>query len=437
MVKKFGNNIIKYGTNVFMGGQNLVLQFQGATFPVAVDNNDTARFQLYFSAPATIAIDYGNGVVNNYSTTFISTGVYTFKIINIGSTSAYTPQSYETPSYSYPDNLSTANRVVTISFNRGLLFSISIALMRLANQDLIFGLSRYPNLKTFDVHQVGNGGYQTGAISNINWENALASKITTVYINNCFNSNSIFYGTIPSFFFSMPIQQLSVGDQGMASKTFAQSNLAGIYQLASTLTYLTIQGVGLTDNNYGDGALPANFNTLTKLTSLSIVGTVHTIIPAVINTIVSLTTLTFAFNGAATDYGDISGLVNLTNLTVEANPNFTTSIPSYFSSFTKLKTLDFRSCYRTQIRIDTAISNIYAFIVANAAKTGTSANPFRSMTMMIGIFATGDGTAVPSGTYQQPAGYVQGSSNGSPATSLEMVWVMVNQYSHTWTYRVS
>ncbi len=437
MVKKFGNNIVKFGTNVFTGGQNLVLKFQGATFPVAVDNNNTGRLQLYFSAPTSVVIDYGNGVVVTYNANFMSTGVYIFQIYQVGANAIYTPQSYETAAYSYPDGLSTANRVVTVSFNRGLLFSIGIALMRLTNQDLIFGLSRYPNLKTFDVHQIGNGGYQTGAISNINWENAQASKITTVSINNCFNSNSIFYGSIPSFFFSMPIQQLSVGDQGMASKTFAQSNLAGIYQLASTLTYLTIQGVALTDNNFGDGALPSNFSTLTHLTSLRLLTTLHTTVPAVVNSITTLTTLFFAFNALSTDYGDISNLVNLSYISVEGNTLFTTSVPSYFSGLTKLKTWDFRGCYRTQARVDAAISSIYAFVVANAAITGTSTSPFRTMVISIGVFATGDGTAIPTGTYQQPAGYVQGSSNGSPATSLEKVWVMVNQYSHTWTYRVS
>ncbi|UEG54534.1 hypothetical protein LLH06_06115 [Mucilaginibacter daejeonensis] len=43
--------------------------------------------------------------------------------------------------------------------------------------------------------------------------------------------------------------------------------------------------------------------------------------------------------------------------------------------------------------------------------------------------------AAASATLSQP--YVQGSSNGNPATHREKIWVLVNQYNHLWAYRAT
>lgn len=437
MIKRFGNRVVNYGTKVFQNGQDFVIRSTAATFPAAVDINNVAKFMLEFSGPAKIIIDYGSGTIITYDATFISTGLYRFRMIHVGANAVFTAAGYDTPAYVYPDSL-ISPRMVTVSINRALLTSCNITTMVFDNQDFIFGFGRYPNLTSFQVTQIGNSGRQAGAILNVDWSDTSAlSSLRSLYINSFFAQSSINYGKIPLFFFSMPIKELSIGDQGMAAITFSESNLDKIYQLAPTLTYLTLQNISLTDNNFGNGALPGNFSQLTKLAILRILSVSFTRVPDVVNTITSLTALTFAFSSTATDYGDLSALTSLTYLSVEANANFTTSIPSYFSGLTKLKIFDLRSCFRTQARIDAAISNLYTFIVANAAITGAATLAFRGMTVMIGIFAVGDGTAIPSGTYQQPAGYVAGSSNGSPASSLEKVWVLVNQYLHTWTYRTN
>jgi len=354
----------------------------------------------------------------------------------VGSSAVYSPASYETAAYNYPDASTNANRIVTINFDRNLLKACTVNLMYLLAQDFIFGFDRYPNLATFSVAQIGPS--QAGAVLNLNWDGStILSQLSSLTINTCFAASSRYYGTIPSFFFLMPIQQLAVGDQGMSSKTFAQSKLDQIYLLSSTLNSLTLQNIALTDNNSGAGPLPSNFSSLTNLQTLKLLSPSYTAIPSVVNSITSLTTLYCAFVSSVTSYGDISALTNLVLLGVQANYNIPTTIPSYFSGLTKLKTWDLRNCFKTQTRIDTAISNIYSFIITNAPITGTSASSFRSMIFNVDIFSVGDGTAIPSGTYQQPSGYVSGSNNGSPASSLEMIWVMVHQYAHTWTYRAS
>lgn len=39
---------------------------------------------------------------------------------------------------------------------------------------------------------------------------------------------------------------------------------------------------------------------------------------------------------------------------------------------------------------------------------------------------------VPSGTYQAPTGFVQGESNGTPASAMEMIYVLTHNYAQTW-----
>lgn len=41
----------------------------------------------------------------------------------------------------------------------------------------------------------------------------------------------------------------------------------------------------------------------------------------------------------------------------------------------------------------------------------------------------------PSGTEQAPEGFVKGSSNGSPATPMEKIYVLKNNYAQRWTIK--
>ena len=39
----------------------------------------------------------------------------------------------------------------------------------------------------------------------------------------------------------------------------------------------------------------------------------------------------------------------------------------------------------------------------------------------------------PSGTYEAPTGYIQGSANGTPTSPMQAIYVLVNQYNMTVT----
>ena len=41
----------------------------------------------------------------------------------------------------------------------------------------------------------------------------------------------------------------------------------------------------------------------------------------------------------------------------------------------------------------------------------------------------------PSGTYQAPSGFVKGVNNGNPTTPMEKIYVMQNNYAHSWNIR--
>ena len=82
------------------------------------------------------------------------------------------------------------------------------------------------------------------------------------------------------------------------------------------------------------------------------------------------------------------------------------------------------------------VDNIYNFITGTASLTGSNSLPFRGMVFDISNSFNTDNVETPSGIYQMPTGYVQGFSNGTPLSPLEEIWVLRNQYGHTWSYQV-
>ena len=72
---------------------------------------------------------------------------------------------------------------------------------------------------------------------------------------------------------------------------------------------------------------------------------------------------------------------------------------------------------------------------------GNPTDDYRGLTISLENAAiSGSTAAIPTGTYTAPTGYVQGSSNGTVTATgndLQKLWVLVNQYGCTVTYRAS
>ena len=196
-------------------------------------------------------------------------------------------------------------------------------------------------------------------------------------------------------------------------------------------------GVKLTDTT----GLPSNFSSISNLNTLNISNSLFTSIPNV-SAYPSLSSLSIYYSSTLTSWGDLTGLGDkLNTLNVTSCGNLTPTIPSYLSSLTRLRTFIWLACGFSQSgKIDTFITNFYNFIVANAVLVGANTLNFRGMRVRLeaesGSGVTSNGV-IPTGTYQQPTGYIQGSNNGTPSSSLERIWVLENQYLHNITYRIS
>ena len=417
----FGGNIMKFGSSIMNSGESFVINAFGKTFPAEYDDYNTGVIFLEFTTPEVVTVNYGNGVVLEYTASFVATNKYQLYLRKKGALVSSTDVNV----YTYPDGLAQ-NRYVSISFNRSKITVLKLESMRLQTGNLLFEITKYPNLKVFNIIQL----YR---IVNLNLEGSFASSmVQEIQINNAFIHSSPYYNSIPSSFFLMPLKTLGVGSSGMGG-SFVSSKLDQIYLLATTLNYLKIQGTPLTDNHFGDGPLPSNFSELTSLNQFTMLSTNHTVIPSTLNTIPSLTSISMGYSNTLIGWGDLSNLINLTSINVAASQNISTILPSYLTLLTKLKNMQAQACFKTQLRVDTWVDNWYTFITTNAAMTGANTLPFRGMNHNIANINTGGGTMSPTGTYQQPTGYVAGSNNGTPANPKEKIWVMVNQYGHTWT----
>lgn len=112
------------------------------------------------------------------------------------------------------------------------------------------------------------------------------------------------------------------------------------------------------------------------------------------------------------------------------------TLPTGIETAPKCKTIWSRVSGRTQQRQDTFIENVYNQVVSTASMA-TGEGVLRRTTLRMERYGGGTSTSIlrPTGIYQAPAGYVQGSSNGTPASAMEMIYVLVNQYE--WTFYVT
>jgi hypothetical protein len=135
-------------------------------------------------------------------------------------------------------------------------------------------------------------------------------------------------------------------------------------------------------------------------------------------------------------WGDFSEIVTLEDLRLPRNTNLTTEIPIWFGSLVNLKSMLISASFQNTGGINSFVNNFYELVVANASMS-IGNTKFRQM--IIDAYGTSTldqaNSTRPSGTYQQPAGYVQGSSNGTPTSPMEKIWVLTNQYNHSWTVK--
>lgn len=120
--------------------------------------------------------------------------------------------------------------------------------------------------------------------------------------------------------------------------------------------------------------------------------------------------------------------MNLTSMSFGGCYSMPTDAPVGIETVPSLKTYNTGSSYKTQLRIDEAITSMYNKVDTFASKS-TGNTLLRQVNWFNSVVTTAWGMNTrPTGTYQQPTGFILGSDNGSPASPMEMVWVLVNQY---------
>lgn len=198
------------------------------------------------------------------------------------------------------------------------------------------------------------------------------------------------------------------------------------------LEILSLAGTKITD-------IPTNFKDISTLRSLRLGNNPFTEITTNINDCKQLTELSFGYypgywtsagSNLFTSWG--VGIANMPELQVfrfDGMHQAPDTLPTRIETAPKCKTIWART-NRTQQRQDTFIENVYNQVISTAT-IATGEGVLRRTTLRIENSSSVSIYPRPSGTYQAPSGYVQGIENGTPATAMEMIYVLVNQYEWT------
>lgn len=116
-------------------------------------------------------------------------------------------------------------------------------------------------------------------------------------------------------------------------------------------------------------------------------------------------------------------------------------LPDYIYEMRSITWFDVNASTHSQKRSDDFVNSFYDLVVgwdqitmASVAKDGER-NQFYGLAVSMYSSPHSDGNQRPSGTEQAPEGFVKGSSNGSPATPMEKIYVLKNNYAQRWTIK--
>lgn len=410
-VIKYNNRVNKFNGRILNYKSEFEFIFIGSQFP---NSGIQSELKMTFTSPVSVKVDFGNGVVNTYNSIL---GV--FLMSNPGNIGA----AQSSGNYIYPDGLNIERKIKLTISNPDALLYINFQFLTIKEQVLFINFNLYKNLIGLAFIYLG------GRILDIDTSFLSLTSFTEYVSFGSFSPVSKYYGSIPDPILAKnTLKRLAIGDAGFNGKTFAQSKLDQVATSFPDLEAFSIYLTNLTDTNGGQGALPSNFVNLTKLREFTIDQGRYTEPPYMLNNIPLLERINIVYSNYLTSFGDLSVMASrlkLLNFTYQNNSP--TTLPVWMSAATSLKGFFMTDSLIGTTRVNLWVDNWYAFIVASAAISGANTLPFRGM-----IHNIAGTNGIPSGTYQQPAGYVAGVSNGTPASQKEKIWVMVNQYAHVW-----
>lgn len=116
-------------------------------------------------------------------------------------------------------------------------------------------------------------------------------------------------------------------------------------------------------------------------------------------------------------------------------------LPDYIYEMRSITWFDVNASTHSPKRSDDFVNSFYDLVVgwdqitmASVAKDGER-NQFYGLAVSMYKSLYPDENQRPSGTEQAPEGFVKGQSNGSPATPMEKIYVLKNNYAQKWTIK--
>lgn len=136
------------------------------------------------------------------------------------------------------------------------------------------------------------------------------------------------------------------------------------------------------------------------------------------------------------------GLEHLTSfIAAHSNSLRMDKLPDYIYEMRAITWFNVNASTHSQKRSDDFVNSFYDLVVGwdqitmtSVAKDGKR-NQFYSLSVSMYVAAYPTENQRPSGTEQAPEGFVKGSSNGSPATPMEKIYVLKNNYAQKWTIK--
>jgi hypothetical protein len=415
---KIGNSYIKLNGNI-LSGNDAVLGFTvaGTEFPEsrfqnsAFSNYKTGKISIESDTPNALTVNYGDGTVATHSFT-LDSGIYK---LYIAAANEPVRAGTRVDAHSYTDG-NSENRIVSLKFQN------EKGIKRLTSESILIREAFPVNIDKLTVLE------KLHLISTVYLE-SFPTSIANSNVKDLklFNLGPALGSVIPTELFAMPLEKFDVSGSVDLSDIYT-SNFSQINKLKNTLTRLSIMACSI-------ATLPTEIMELSKLTYLGLDSNSFTTLPDEVNSLTSLTELymggSYRTNTTLTGWGNFGNLTNLFRVAIINTPNINAAVPAWFGNLASLRSIITYGSFQTVERADAYVNSFYDITVATANITGTSSEPFRGLTVSYDNGSPAN--AKPSGIYQQPAGYEQGVSNGTPASPMEKIWVMVNQYGHSWT----
>ncbi len=377
----------------------LSFQVYGDKFPARRDAlNYDPTFGMRFLKPEDIVVNWGDG-----------------------NTSSFTTDDFlmdENNQYTYQDN-ETGPRIVTFTFSD--LSNLVDIYMSWAKFIGVFPveLGAAENLETISLTRIELNSFPN-SLSNLSnlkiWviSNALESKLNKIE-DGLFNSD-IEVLTLDSSY--------SLGD-------VISSNLFKINQFKDSLKHLDLRRTDLTE-------LPESIRECTKLEYLGLDFSNFSEFPKQIESLINLERLSIGYGSFLNNnsFIDFSNLLKLQTLSLRISNLKLDEIPTKWKGLKSLTTfINFDDFINSDIRFNEFIEYFYTLCTNEAyLDTSTPTAQADEYTNKFRDISWGDSPLTPTGTYQAPAGFVQGSNNGNPANAAEKIYVLVNNYGHTVTF---